>query len=89
MIYSTLPSPSIPPLLLFSLLPPSLPPWLLCLYYLRLALLQLAVRDAVFLLDMVHLPQTVPVATLRQFVEDVFGSKNSLKLGQSRTQTAV
>ena len=47
----------------------------------RLAVLQLAVAGAVFLLDMVHLPRRVREKTLRQFVSEVFGSANTLKLG--------
>ena len=46
-----------------------------------MALLQLAVRDAAFLLDMVNLPKCVPEKTLRQFMMDVFGSNSQLKLG--------
>ena len=34
-----------------------------------------------FLLDMVHLPRRVREKTLRQFVSEVFGSANTLKLG--------
>ena len=47
----------------------------------RLAVLQLAVAGAVFLLDMVHLPRRVREKTLRRFVSEVFGSTNTLKLG--------
>ena len=47
----------------------------------RLAVLQLAVARAVFLLDMVHLPRRVREKTLRRFVSEVFGSTNTLKLG--------
>ena len=47
----------------------------------RLAVLQLAVAGSVFLLDMVHLPRRVKEESLRQFVSDVFGSRQSLKLG--------
>ena len=47
----------------------------------RMAVLQLAVRDAAFLLDMVNLPKCVPETTLRQFMADVFGSDSQLKLG--------
>jgi len=47
----------------------------------RLAVLQLAVAGCVFLLDMVHLPRRVKEESLRQFVSDVFGSRQSLKLG--------
>ena len=46
-----------------------------------MAVLQLAVRDAAFLLDMVNLPKCVPERTLRQFMLDVFGSDSQLKLG--------
>ena len=46
----------------------------------RLAVLQLAVAGAVFLLDMVHLPRRVREKTLRRFVSEVFGSTNTLKL---------
>lgn len=44
-------------------------------------MLQLAVAGSVFLLDMVHLPRRVKEESLRQFVSDVFGSRQSLKLG--------
>lgn len=48
---------------------------------LRLAVMQVAVREAVYLLDMVTLPQVVAPKTLRHFMHNLFGSNHNLKLG--------
>ncbi|XP_064395233.1 exonuclease mut-7 homolog [Halichondria panicea] len=47
----------------------------------RLAVLQLAVEEAVYLLDMVHLPRAVGVDALTQFISCLFHSEQTLKLG--------
>ena len=72
-------SPSLPP-------PPHSPPPFLPL---RMALMQLAVAEAVFLMDMVALPQCVPHSDLRKFLHDVFGSSSSLKLGWGAFSTKI
>ena len=48
----------------------------------RLAVLQLAVEEEVFLLDMVHLPRVMGEIVLRQFMTSLFHSEHSLKLGE-------
>ncbi len=49
----------------------------------RLAVLQLAVEEAVYLLDMVHLPRVVGRDALTQFISCLFHSEQTLKLGES------
>ena len=43
--------------------------------------MQVAVKEAVYLLDMVTLPQVVAPKTLRHFMYNLFGSNHNLKLG--------
>ena len=45
-------------------------------------MLQLAVHNAVFLLDPLALPQRVSQDKLVEFIDAIFGSKNILKLGK-------
>ena len=47
----------------------------------RMAVLQLAVSDSVYLLDMLALPHCVPHSELRAFTRDVFSNPSTLKLG--------
>ena len=47
----------------------------------RLALLQLALSSTIFLLDMIRLPDVLPVKTFKEFMHFLFGSRNNLKLG--------
>ena len=47
----------------------------------RMALMQLAVSDAVYLLDMIALPQCLSNSALRAFIHDVFGNSSIIKLG--------
>ncbi|CAI8028734.1 Exonuclease mut-7 homolog [Geodia barretti] len=49
----------------------------------RMAVLQLAVNDSVYLLDMLALPHCVPHSELREFMFDVFSNPSTLKLGYS------
>jgi len=48
----------------------------------RIALLQLATRQAVYLLDMIALTASVSEDVLRSFTAAVFSSKDTIKLGQ-------
>ena len=43
--------------------------------------MQLAVSDAVYLLDMIALPQCLSNSALRAFIHDVFGNSSIIKLG--------
>ena len=43
--------------------------------------MQLAVSDAVYLLDMIALPQCLSKSQLRAFLCDVFTNKSTTKLG--------
>ena len=47
----------------------------------RMALLQLAVYDAVYLLDMLELRSSLPHSQLRAFMRDIFCNKSTVKLG--------
>ncbi|XP_019855609.1 PREDICTED: exonuclease mut-7 homolog [Amphimedon queenslandica] len=47
----------------------------------RLSLLQLAVHDAIFLLDPLVLPERIPHDELTRFINKIFGSSKTLKLG--------
>ena len=47
--------------------------------------MQLAVSDAVYLLDMIALPQCLSNSALRAFVHDVFGNSSTIKLGITMT----
>ena len=54
----------------------------MCLYFLRIALLQLATRSAVYLLDMIALTTEVSEEVIRDFIASVFSSADTIKLGQ-------
>ena len=53
-----------------------------CVSVSRMALLQLAVHDTVYLLDMLALRLSVPHSQLRTFIRDIFSNNSTLKLGQ-------
>ena len=48
---------------------------------LRMAVMQLAVNDTVYLLDMLALPQRIPQSKLRSFIRDIFANNSTIKLG--------
>ena len=48
----------------------------------RLALLQLAVQNSVFLLDMLTLPKAISQYELKNFFVSIFGNCKILKLGE-------
>ena len=54
----------------------------MCLYFLRIALLQLATRSAVYLLDMIALTAKVSEEVLCDFIASVFSFADTIKLGQ-------
>ena len=51
------------------------------MYCYRMALLQLATEEVVYLLDVVALPTRITNDTLRDFITAVFSSKDTIKLG--------
>jgi len=53
-----------------------------CVCVLRIALLQLAAKQAVYLLDMIALTANVSEEVLRSFTASVFSSADTIKLGE-------
>lgn len=49
----------------------------------RMAVMQLALNDTVYLLDMLALPQRIPQSKLRSFIRDIFANNSTIKLGYS------